>query len=196
MKNLSDSVLEGMIHNIRTPLNLIMAYAQQQKKLEVSELSEKILSSALKIDDMLQETWEAVQSRSPEREPVSLESWLNSELKLINCILPFKHRLLIDAVSLNSEVKAQISTLYLSVWVESLLDMLIRLIPIGQIKISVSILSNSGQNSALVICVSSNEANWDEIETELKQLPNSERIPACGLESRLTDDGLEIMVLL
>jgi signal transduction histidine kinase len=59
VKDISLAVLEGLIHNIRTPLNLILGYAQQMQKQTDNPYLERIYQAGIKIDDLMQGTWEA-----------------------------------------------------------------------------------------------------------------------------------------
>ena len=121
MKDISLAVLEGMIHNIRTPLNLIMGYAQQLQKESNNPYLERIYQAGIKIDDMMQSTWEAFEQRNPEVERICLNEWLSRELKLLNNHLNIKHRLRIETQMPDSEVWCDASTLQLSLWFENLL---------------------------------------------------------------------------
>jgi signal transduction histidine kinase len=121
MKDISLAVLEGLIHNIRTPLNLILGYAQQLQKEEDNPFLERIYQAGIKIDDMLQATWEAFEQRRPEVAKICLNEWLNSELKLLNNHLQIKHRLIFETSVTEVDVWCEVSSLMLSQWFEALL---------------------------------------------------------------------------
>ncbi len=121
MKDISLAVLEGLIHNIRTPLNLIMGYTQQLQKQSDNPYLARIYQATIKIDDMMQGTWAALEQRKPERERICLNEWLQSELNLLNNYLQIKHHILIHVHYPQNDVYAELATLEMCVWLENLL---------------------------------------------------------------------------
>jgi signal transduction histidine kinase len=89
-----ESKLEGLIHNLNTPLNTILGYALLGKK-KYSNASEfdKISKAALKIDAMLKRLnyiWEMYQIE--DKRPFSLTEIIECELDLFTHSLFFKHQ--------------------------------------------------------------------------------------------------------
>ncbi len=121
MKDISLAVLEGLIHNIRTPLNLIMGYTQQLQKQSDNPYLARIYQATVKIDDMMQGTWAALEQRNPNVERVCLNEWMQSELNLLNNYLQIKHHIIIHSRIPDVEVHAEISSLQLCNWLETLL---------------------------------------------------------------------------
>lgn len=122
MKDISLAVLEGLIHNIRTPLNLILGYAQQMQKQIDNPYLERIYQAGIKIDDLMQGTWEAFEMRNPEVAKICLNDWLISELKLLNNHLQIKHRLQFETSITEIGVWCEVSSLKLSQWFEAFLE--------------------------------------------------------------------------
>lgn len=102
---ISEAVLEGLIHNLRTPLNLILGYAQKLE--QPNDLARKIYEAGIKLDDLLQETWEALQTRLSKKTPTELNAWLKSELVLLHSVLPVKHRFMLHSETTNEAVWAK-----------------------------------------------------------------------------------------
>lgn len=138
MKEFSATILEGMIHNLRTPLNLILAYAQQIQKQGDNLMAGKIYHSGIRMDDMMQETWEALQNRSPEIRDTELTNWLKQELRLLDCFLPIKHRISILAAYPEAELHVKVSSLSLALWLEELLQFVVMAIPDKSIELGIS----------------------------------------------------------
>ncbi len=121
MKDFPLSILEGLIHNIRTPLNLILGYAQQLQKQGDNAYLERILQAGVTIDDLLQSTWEAFDMRKAEVCQLNLNEWLGAEMALLHNHLMIKHKLLMVADIPKEEVYCLVSPLMLSQWLESTL---------------------------------------------------------------------------
>ncbi len=101
---ITEAVLEGLIHNLRTPLNLILGYAQKLE--QPSDLARRIYEAGIRLDDLLQETWEALQTRLSEKKPTELNAWLKSELALLHSVLPVKHRFMLISETFDQAVWA------------------------------------------------------------------------------------------
>jgi len=135
MKPISEAVTEGLIHNLRTPLNLVLGYAQ--KISDDNGFSARIYEAGVKMDDMLQQTWEALQTRLSGQSPTELNEWLQSELVILHCVLPIKHHFSINAGFLNSPVMVDASPRQLS---ERLENLLFNLLPAsGMMEINVKV---------------------------------------------------------
>lgn len=119
MKPVSEAVLEGLIHNLRTPLNLVLGYSQ--KIQDENGFSRKIYDAGIKMDDMLQQSWEALQVRLSDNSPTELNAWLQSELVVMHNILPLKHHYEIKATFWDAPVEVLASPRELGEIVEELL---------------------------------------------------------------------------
>ncbi len=129
MKPISEAVTEGLIHNLRTPLNLVLGYAQKIR--DENGFSGRIYEAGIKMDDMLQQTWEALQIRISGKSPTELNEWLQNELVILHCVLPVKHHFIINAGFLNSPVRVDASPRELS---ERLENLLFELLPASGMK--------------------------------------------------------------
>ncbi len=91
---------EGLIHNLNTPLNLILGYTQQLKKQfpDVPFL-DKIYDAGVQIDDLLHTSYSQnlIKLDTHERK-IELRQWLQNELKLISNWLEIKHNLKIKTI--------------------------------------------------------------------------------------------------
>lgn len=147
-------VLEGLIHNINTPLNLIIGYSQQLKKQypEISNL-DKINNAGLKIDEIVQACSRQMITRlQPEIKIFDLKQWLLEEVKLLNNILDIKHKLQFKTILPEDNVMVKSSQLMLGLFLESLLLHLKNSLAAfsGDNTISLSILINN-QYSELIL---------------------------------------------
>jgi hypothetical protein len=91
-------VLEGLIHNINTPLNVIIGYSQQLKKQypEIKYL-DSITDAGLQIDDLVQVCSGQLAQKLVSCEcSIDLKQWLQNELKLLKNILAIKHSLQLE----------------------------------------------------------------------------------------------------
>ncbi len=91
-------VLEGLIHNVNTPLNVIIGYSQQLKKQypNIPNL-ESITEAGLQIDDLVQScSRQLVYRLTNDRQSYDLRQWLGDEIKLLRNILEIKHTLQFD----------------------------------------------------------------------------------------------------
>ncbi len=116
-------VLEGLIHNINTPLNLILGYSQQLKKQhpELAQI-DKIYQAGLAIDDLIQSCARNIIMRlGRDKCRFDLNLWLEDEIKLFNDVLEIKHKLSFSAGLPGTEVFVESSPLLLSLFLESLI---------------------------------------------------------------------------
>ncbi len=126
-------ILEGLIHNINTPLNLILGYAQQLKKQHPELKSpQTILDAGLTIDDVLHSCMRQLDLRSTEGiERILLNDWLQDEVKLLKNVLEIKRNLSIDVVVPAHEVYISVHPLLLSIIVEVIVLSVVRNKPSG-----------------------------------------------------------------
>lgn len=116
-------VLEGLIHNINTPLNLILGYSQQLIKQypDIANL-EKIYQAGLTIDDLMQScARNIIQRLGRTTNCFDINQWLKDEVKIFNDVLEIKHKINIITQLLSSEVIVESSPLLLSLFLESLI---------------------------------------------------------------------------
>lgn len=117
-------ILEGLIHNLNTPLNLIMGYGQQLQKLhpEMEGLN-KIVKASIEMDDFLKHTYKAFLDRfEPCAEEIDLYEFLASELKYFTNDLYIKHRCRFELVAPEHSLLVKTSRLALSYSLENLIS--------------------------------------------------------------------------
>jgi signal transduction histidine kinase len=116
-------ILEGLIHNINTPLNVIIGYAQQLQKQypEIASL-DKIKQAGLEIDDMVKLCSDEFVSRMDicNRE-FELNKWMSDEVTFMKNILDVKHSLRFELVPSAQDVTVHSNPLLLSLFFESLI---------------------------------------------------------------------------
>ncbi len=85
--------MEGLIHNLNNPLNLILGYSHILRKAQPeSEEAEKIYQAGIRIDETLKELYNRILERSfAESQEISPASWLDAELGVVQHYLPIKH---------------------------------------------------------------------------------------------------------
>jgi signal transduction histidine kinase len=116
-------VLEGLIHNINTPLNVIIGYSQQLKKQypEITTL-DSITEAGLKIDDLVSaSSRHIVQRLNSERVTFDLNQWLADEVKFLNNNLEIKHILRIDLNQEEKPIRVDSNPHLLGIFIESLI---------------------------------------------------------------------------
>jgi signal transduction histidine kinase len=114
--------LEGLIHNINTPLNVILGYSQQLRKQhpEISGL-EDITKAGLQIDDLVQSmSGQLAQRFFLEPDSFGLVAWLQNEIKLLRNILRIKHSLHFDLTLPETETEVYAPAYALGMVLESL----------------------------------------------------------------------------
>lgn len=116
-------VLEGLIHNINTPLNVILGYSQQLKK-QHPELNglDYITQAGIQIDDLVQSLSRQLAQRfTAEEEVFDLRQWVQDEMLLLRNILEIKHSMHFQVSIPETELPVKSSPLMLSVFIESLM---------------------------------------------------------------------------
>lgn len=126
--------LEGLIHNIRTPLNLILGYSQQMQRIDsspkVEEYNKRIYKAGIQIENLLQGIWDALELRESTQKETNLNKWLLGELALLQCDLKIKHRILFTTILTEQEdTNAKITPKTISLWFEAVVMGLLRLYP-------------------------------------------------------------------
>ncbi|MEN6444845.1 MAG: hypothetical protein ABFC98_02225 [Candidatus Cloacimonas sp.] len=137
MKDLPPAILEGLIHNVRTPLNLILGYVHRLKQRVDCDEADQIYKAGIKLEDILQETWEAIQIRGGKSSKTALNTWLNAELSFLQNYLEIKHRFLFTPHFFEKEVLGKISPISLSEWFEALLLHITSKVPENQITMQI-----------------------------------------------------------
>jgi signal transduction histidine kinase len=115
-------VLEGLIHNINTPLNVIIGYSQQLKKQhpEIKYL-ESITEAGLQIDDLIQASSRQVAERFNGTETrIKVKKWLQEELVLLKNYLDVKHSIRFETRFSEQELEAVTNPFLLGICLESL----------------------------------------------------------------------------
>jgi signal transduction histidine kinase len=115
-------ILEGLIHNINTPLNVIIGYAQQLQKQypEIASL-DKIKQAGLEIDDMIKLcSDEFVNRMDVSNREFELNKWMSDEVTFLKNILDVKHSVRFEVVPSEQDVKVHSNPLLLSLFFESL----------------------------------------------------------------------------
>ncbi len=117
-------ILEGLIHNINTPLNLVMGYVQKKQKQDPEcEILGRIYDAALKIDDILQRSYKNVIHRTVLRKTdFDLVKWLDEEISFMSNDLKFKHHSRIDFEPASQATMVNTSALLLALTFESLIS--------------------------------------------------------------------------
>jgi signal transduction histidine kinase len=116
-------VLEGLIHNINTPLNVIIGYSQQLNKQypEIKYL-EKITQAGLDIDDMVRACSEAFINRADTTDArFDINKLVTDEIKLLQNILEIKHSIKFELKLFEQEIIVSSKPLLLSLFLESLI---------------------------------------------------------------------------
>lgn len=129
-------ILEGLVHNLNNPLNLILGYAQRLRQIypESTEV-ERIYKAGLSIDDALKELNLKLWSNSFDLlEELDLAAWLSGELKYLQHYLPIKHHLLFVREDEADLPVVLASPLSLSIWYESVLGAILQAFESLQIK--------------------------------------------------------------
>ena len=156
MKDLPPAILEGLIHNIRTPLNLILGYVHRLKQQVSCDEAEQIYKAGIKLEDLLQETWEAIQIRGGGNSKTALNTWLDAELSFLQNYLEIKHRFIFTPHYYEKEVLGKITPIALSEWFESFLKYIIEHISEGQISMHIFV-----NQQGLKIFISANNSLSD-----------------------------------
>lgn len=117
-----NKILEGLIHNINTPLNIIIGYSQHLKKQHPElEALDKIKEAGLQIDDFIQSCQRvAIQKCFSNNTTLELNQWLQDEIKYIKNNLDIKHTLKFETLTNVKNIMVETNPLILSIFWESM----------------------------------------------------------------------------
>ena len=89
-------ILAGLIHNINTPLNLILGYSQQiQITQGDSPYLQKIMDAGIRIDDLLSGILDTIHERTySEIKEVDVLKWLAAEIAFLQNELSIKRKII------------------------------------------------------------------------------------------------------
>lgn len=120
-------ILEGLIHNINTPLNLILGLSQQlQKQHPEIEVSSKILKAGLHIDDVLHASYQGfLATMRGEEEEFELSVWLENEVKYLLNDLKIKHRSTFSIDTQSQKLSVCASPMMLGYYLETVIARLL-----------------------------------------------------------------------
>jgi len=116
-------ILEGLIHNLNTPLNLILGYSHILRKAQPDSMeADNIYQAGIRMDEVLKDLYERISERAFNvSEEVSLHSWLNKELDFLQHYLPIKHGIRFVRKDLCDDISVECSLLELGTWYECML---------------------------------------------------------------------------
>ncbi|MFO7659283.1 MAG: hypothetical protein R6V77_00035 [Candidatus Cloacimonadaceae bacterium] len=115
-------VLDGLIHNINTPLNVIIGYSQQLKKQypEIAYL-ESITDAGIQIDDLVQAcSRQYITRMQSEIRKFELGPWLEDEIKLLKNILEVKHSLRFELNQPEQKISVKSNQMLLGLFIDAL----------------------------------------------------------------------------
>lgn len=144
MKSFSETILEGLIHNLRSPLNLVLGYAQKLDPQTCPDYKNRIYNAGIMLDDQLQNTWEALQYRSCEDKSTDLNEWLKQEIVLLNNYMQIKHRMVFETIFADKSVSCNVQPIDLCNWFETLALALISQLSVGLISIQIAVVKSLG----------------------------------------------------
>jgi hypothetical protein len=121
-------VLEGLIHNMNTPLNLVLGYAQQIRRQHPEITSaETILTAGLNIDDILHACLRQLDLRNSDgTRNILLNDWLPDEIKLLKNVLEIKRNVNLEVTAPSTCVNITMHPLLLSVIIEIIVMAVVR----------------------------------------------------------------------
>lgn len=116
-------ILAGLKHNLNTPLNLILGYAQQlQGSYPENPGLQKIIDAGLKIDKQLTDCRDEVQARLfQDSETFDLCAWLQAELSFLYCDLQIKRGIVFETQALPETLLISCSRPLLSLTFETII---------------------------------------------------------------------------
>ncbi len=116
-------ILEGVLHNLNNPLNLVLGYAQRIKQMYPdSTEADKIYRAGIQMDDLLKDLTQKLWDNSFEiKQIIDLNHWLKGELKYLQNYLPVKHHVVFRLVDKAENVEIPAIPIQLSKWFETAL---------------------------------------------------------------------------
>lgn len=138
-------ILEGLNHNLNTPLNLILGYAQHlQGSYPGDPYLQKIIDAGLKIDHQLSNLMQAVHARLfQETESFELDVWLQRELSFLYCDLKIKRSVVFEQNSIPAQLMVRNSRSLLSLAFETIIYSIMELNPESATRIALTLLRGS-----------------------------------------------------
>ncbi|MBM4403964.1 MAG: hypothetical protein FJ042_06260 [Candidatus Cloacimonetes bacterium] len=180
-------ILEGLIHNINTPLNLVLGYTQQKMKDQPEcEILPMIYTAGLKIDDILRNSYKNVIQRMIFRKTsFCLNQWLQDEIKFLENYLHFKHHCRIGLVMTSETVIVYASVMLLTVCFEKLMLSLTGQETKDLVEIGIRTATDEGTPLIEVTC-QEQPGIHDTLDDLIKQISAPARIMDAG-ELRLSE---------
>ena len=122
-KILIPNILEGLIHNLNNPLNLVLGYSNILRKNHPDSVeAKKIYDAGIRMSDMLNELYQHISERSVAAlQQISLALWLTRELEYLDHYLPVKHSIRFFRNDLFEAPVQEISVPCLCQWYEDAL---------------------------------------------------------------------------
>lgn len=123
---LTRHIMEGLIHNLNNPLNLILGYSHILRKAQPDNAEiAKIYQAGIRMDEVLKELYNRISERSFELiQEISLASWLTRELDYLQHYLSIKHGIRFVREDLTDDQVVLASLIELGTWYESKLVIL------------------------------------------------------------------------
>ncbi len=121
-------IIEGLIHNLNNPLNLILGFAQKLKKSHPDEKDINIIYDAgIKMNSQLKELSSNLYARSfAISKELDLSDWLSHEIVFLENHLELKNSIRFERKDLVEDSPVESSELALALWFEEKLQKLLR----------------------------------------------------------------------
>lgn len=135
-------IIEGLIHNLNNPLNLVLGFAQKMKKNHPDDKDIDIIYDAgIKMNRQLKELSSNLYARSfAISKTIKLGDWLDQELVFLENHLELKHSVRFERNDYAENPEIESSELALALWFEEKLQKLIRSGVRGRIRIGICLL--------------------------------------------------------
>jgi TPP-dependent 2-oxoacid decarboxylase len=177
-------VLEGLIHNVNSQLNIILGYSQQLAKQypELIKLN-TIYEAGLEIDNLMQSCTQNLNQRIQHKhQDVSLADWLKAEIKFLMNVLEIKHSVSIETFIPTGSLIAEVNPLFLGLYFESVVLHIVRCLITSTdkrlVKISIAKAESNAEISLAltdkIIDKNKIEEYFSELQAEIIRLAQSE----------------------
>lgn len=125
---LAKHIVEGLIHNLNNPLNIILGFAQVLKKKDPEDKNvNRIYSAGIEINRQLKELSSHLYARSfATKSNVDLGAWLSGELSFLDHHLAIKNSVKFEREDLCDDIEVISSELALSLWYEDKIQKILR----------------------------------------------------------------------
>lgn len=132
-------IIEGLIHNLNNPLNLVLGFAQKLKKSHPDNKEINIIYDAgIKMNKQLKELSSNLYARSfAISKTIKLGDWLDNETVFLENHLELKHSMRFERKDYAENLEIESSELALALWFEEKLQKMIRSGVRGRIRIGV-----------------------------------------------------------